>query len=214
MSERAIAMAKATLKRVLDGYQILLFVEIETCLLQVAAIFNQRPIAACTYNDDDFDPVVPRDLLLGKPACCINKLAVYWDGKVVKATGLIKSLEKVREFVSLWWRKWMDQAVPLLAPRRQWRQEVRLVKVGDIVMVVAKSALGPGSFQLARIEHVHPDVHGVVRTVTLAVRNRRRGAREAGAVCRAGTESHVVPVQRIAVLAPVEETWGQAGLSA
>ena len=133
---------------------------------------------------------------------------------MVKATGLIKSLERVREFVGLWWRKWMDQAVPLLAPRRRWRQEVRAVKVGDIVMVVTKSALGPGSFRLAKIEQVHPDVHGVVRTVTLAVRNRRRGAREPGVVCKAGTESHVVPVQRIAVLAPVEETWGRAGLSA
>ena len=180
-------------------------------MLQVAAVLNQRPVAARMFNEDEFDPVVPRDLLLGKPACYKNELAEHWDGEILEATGLLKSLDKVREFVGLWWNKWLAQVVPLLTPRRKWRQEVRALKVGDVVMVVTRSKLGPGSFRLARIDEVHPDVHGVVRTVTVLLRNRRRGRGERWNVCKGELERQVMPVQRLAVLLPVEETWGEAG---
>ena len=139
---------------------------------------------------------------------------MHWDGEILEATGLLKSLEKVREFVGLWWKKWLDMAVPMLAPRRKWQKEVRALKVGDVVIVVCKAALGPGSFRLGKVEEVHPDVHGVVRTVSLSVRNRRRGRGERAGRCAAGVELAQVPVQRVAVLLPVEETWGVAGLAA
>ena len=204
-------MAKKTLGHVLSAYQLLTYTELETSLLQVAAILNQRPITARMYDEDEFDPVVPRDLLLGRPSCYTNDLAVHWDGEILEATGLIQSLDKVREFVALWWQKWLAMAIPMLAPRRKWRVEVRALKVGDVVVLVCRSALGPGSYRLGRIGEVHPDVHGVVRTLTVEVRNRRRARGEGLAVCKAGVEKIQVPVQRVAVILPVEETWGSGG---
>ena len=72
---------------------------------------------------------------------------------------------------------------------------------GDVVLLRSEGKLGPGVFRLALVERVHPDEDGVVRTVSLTMRDRRR---------RAGppqTISTKMAVQRLVVLLPVGERW-------
>ena len=51
-AERAIGLAKATLKRQLASYELLDYAELETALIRVAAILNQRPLAVRLYSDE------------------------------------------------------------------------------------------------------------------------------------------------------------------
>ena len=138
MAERAIQMAKKTLLNTLERGALLDFVEMETTLLQVSAVLNLRPIAARVFTEDDFDPVVPRDLLLGPPACFKNRLALFWAGDVLESAGAVQSLERVVEYVRVWWSKWAPMAASMLSPRRKWRTASRSVKQGDIVVICSK----------------------------------------------------------------------------
>ena len=66
MAERAVGMAKSTLSHQLDGNKSLDFAQMEALFLKVANLLNARPIVARMLNEDDFHPISPNDLLLGR----------------------------------------------------------------------------------------------------------------------------------------------------
>ena len=72
-----------------------------------------------------------------------------------------------------------------------------------MVLLLSTAKLGPGSYRLGLVREVVPDPQGLVRTVVVALKSRRRRG--------AGTwvEEQRMAVQRLAVLLPVEERWGQ-----
>ena len=109
-----------------------------------------------------------------------------------------KRMERVEEFVNLWWRKWQDCAFELFTPRKKWKKERRALSVGDVVLLKADKKLGPGSFRLAKVTALHPDNDGVTRTVTIAMRSRRRRK-------ESQLEEVQMAIQRLIVILPIEE---------
>ena len=65
-SERCVALAKYTLQHLITKYATLNFTELETTLIQVGEIMNRRPLAVRHFEDTDFHPITPADLLLGR----------------------------------------------------------------------------------------------------------------------------------------------------
>ena len=59
-------------------------------------------------------------------------------------------------------------------------------------------------YKLGRILSVHPDDHGVVRTVTVGMRGKDKGVGALTYVPKA-LDEHKLGVQRVAVICPVEE---------
>ena len=91
----------------------------------------------------------------------------------------------------------------LFTPRKRWQATFRNLRVGDVVMLLSTGKLSPGTYRLGMVRQVMPDTTGVVRTVLVGLRSRRR--RGAGA----WVEEQRMAVQRLAVLLPVEERWEQ-----
>ena len=58
---------------------------------------------------------------------------------------------------------------------------------------------------MARIVQTFPDIHGNVRTVKIAVRDRRGTARESQTACNTCKDTMKVGIQRLVTLLPVEE---------
>ena len=192
-AERAVGLIKSSLKHQVDSYELLSYAELETALLRIAAIVNQRPLAVRLYSDSDFYPVSPSDLLLGRMA--------GYGGTQEERVGefeLGPRMEKIQRLVELWWRKWEEQAFLLFTPRKKWRLEARPVQEGDIVLLKSDSKLGPGTYRLARIVELHGDEDGVVRTVTLLLKSRRRQRNVV-------MERVVMAIQRLSMLLPKEE---------
>lgn len=67
---------------------------------------------------------------------------------------------------------------------------------------MGEKKLGPASYRLAKVVQLHPDREGVVRTVTISMRNRRGGGTQV-------EEGGFMAVQRLAVILPVEEKWNE-----
>ena len=107
-------------------------------------------------------------------------------------------LDSINELIRLWWESWQEAAFELFVPRQKWRRHVRELQVGDLVLLKGEKRLGPGDYRLARVSQLHPDSEGVVRTVTVAVKARRRPRSFM-------TEESSMAVQRLCVLLPKEE---------
>ena len=172
------------------------YAELETVLMEVAAVVNRRPLTIREYDDDEVFPVAPADLLLGR-------MSGYRGTREAElgCTTLANRVEKLSKFVAAWWSRWQGAAFSLFTPRRKWRLTSRNLAVGDVVVLRAESKLGPGTYRLAVVAGVKPDEDGLVRTALITLRDRRkRGAK---------LETRQVPmaVQRLAVLLPVEERW-------
>ena len=80
----------------------------------------------------------------------------------------------------------------------------RYLRPDDIVHVLYDKKVGKGTYRLGRVLEVHPDAHNVVRTVTVGLKHLDK--REAALLYMPRPlERHVLGVQRICVICPVEE---------
>ena len=203
-AERCIGLAKHTLLHLIGKHEILNFVELETTLIHVAELLNRRPIAARHFNDHEFHPICPADLLLGR----------VWGYQPVPHMGeelnteqvdIPVRLKQVELLVNAWWQRWSAAAFILMCPRRKWTQEKRSLVTGDIVLLKTDSKLGKGEYRLGKVLKTWPDEEGIVRTVTLGMRKRRGQAREGRLVCQQGLEESIIAVQRLVVIQAAEE---------
>ena len=179
----------------MGAHELLTFTELETALLEAAALVNKRPLTVRLYEDDAFYPVSPSDLLLGRIAGFLGaqreEVELEWPSRV----------EKIERFVAAWWKRWEAAAFQLFTPRSKWTQKVRPLAEGDIVLLQADTKIKQGDYGLGVVSGAQPGQDGQVRTVLVRLWNRRK---------RRGTpDTREIPmgVQRLAVLLPVEEKW-------
>ena len=181
--------------------------ELETALMQVAAIINRRPLTARIFGQDDFHAISPADLLLGKISGYNTQKVFTWQDQIFEPTRINQNLAKIATLTDRWWTKWSRDAFPLMCPRQKWTKEKRNMEVGDIVMLLTPSKLGKGTFKLARVHMVHPDERGNVRTVTIASRDRLKARGEKQNQLKGGLTFSTMAVQRLIVLVPANEAW-------
>ena len=103
-----------------------------------------------------------------------------------------------------WWKSWYAGVFDQLFIRSRWKQSLRNVQVGDIVVMRNTGKLTPGDFRRGKVTQADPDHDGLVRTVIVQMYrpdSRRPVAHYQG-------EGHVqvrLAVQRLVILVPVEE---------
>ena len=188
---------------VLSSNRDLTYPELEALFYSAANLANQRPLAVRAFSQEDFRSITPNDLLLGRNRLPLGTQSAFGDDD-----NLPRRMEVIKEMEELWWSLWIKQVFPSLVPYRRWKTSHRNPCVGDVVLVHYASKVGKGDYRLARVSEVRPDVHGIVRTVT--VKMRPRDARERVL----DDPPHLAPkppvelalgVQRICVVLPVEE---------
>ena len=86
------------------------------------------------------------------------------------------------------WRRWMAEYMPTLTERKKWIDDVRQLRVGDVVVVIDDQT-PRGQWPLGLVTAVYPGPDGIVRSAM--VRHR-------------GTELHR-PAVKLALLLPDEE---------
>ena len=103
MAERAVGLEKSTLAHQLDGNRSLDFFQLEELFLRVSHILNLRPIGARAFTEEDFHPISPNGLLLGRAA----KPREAWESKAPdQAIDPVQTLSAVEELSEKWWMEW------------------------------------------------------------------------------------------------------------
>ena len=86
-------------------------------------------------------------------------------------------------------------------PRHRWQDQQPNVEVGDVGFLLYTSKFGKPTWRAARVLVLHPDKHGVVRTVTVGLKRRSKDDRSVKYKPRPPSEM-TIPVQRLAVTIP------------
>ena len=96
-------------------------------------------------------------------------------------------------------KEWERKVSPTLLPRKKWHTSHR----NDIVLVLWEGKI-VNKFKLAMVKEVFPDTHGVVRTVTVAMRGQHK--REPLLPYKSKPlREMTIGVQRLVVFLPKEE---------
>ena len=198
LAESAVKLIKSTLSFTLKSQSTLNYAELDTLFSVVANVVNQRPIGVRSFSEDDIVALTPNDLLLQRARDNLGDL------EFDTTDNLTRRQETMKELEDIWWKQWFTQVLPHLAPYKRWKHEFRSPRVGDIVLVNYDKKLKKAEYKLGRIIQVHPDGHGVVRTVTVAIRRTTRREPAATYVTRPLDEIQL-GVQRMAVIYPIED---------
>ena len=205
-AESAVRAMKNTLKHLVPGHQ-LTYSEFSCLLARAANKVNQRPLGVRHHGgaEGEVCVITPHMLMSGGLVCQGQEHGRALNKDISK---LDFRMRMVEDCFALWWKNWMIQVWESLVPVDKWRTVHRNVQVGDIVLVRYTSKVTKPEFRLGRISDVFPDAHGVVRDVQVITRSRRGKLEDLLEYKPRKFDEQKLPVQRLAVLLPLEEQGG------
>ena len=203
-SEILVKLVKGIIKSLLRvlGETKLSLNEMNTVMLEVSNLVNQRPIGIKPNARSASDFLCPNSLLLGR---CSDRICSgpFEPNQVM--TDCPKSARSrfhlVQAISSQFWQVWLKLYYPTLVVRQKWHSERRNLQVGDLCLL-KDSNLYRGEWRLCEVAEVYPDRSKKVRNVGVRLKPR-----QSGTVDYVLTSSIVVKrhVSNLIVLVPAEE---------
>ena len=157
-----------------------------------ARVTSVRGTTAPRSEMEDFHAITPNDLLLQRSKNTVPGVVYGTDDSITRRQ------EAMRELEEMWWNMWIVQALPHIVPYKRWKTEHRSLCIGYIVLMLYEKKVGKDTYRLGRVISVHPDSHGVVRTITVGM--RRTNKREKLLPYQ---PKPLVEVKRVVVICPV-----------
>lgn len=157
MAEAAVRSTKHHLRRLLQLTHFT-YEEMHTCLTQIEAILNSRPITALNSDPSDFTPLTPAHFLIGRSLVSVPHPQV---------TEKITSLERYKriEFIKQhFWTRFSNEYVTTLQQKTKWPTASSELKLGSLVLIRDK-ALPPLRWALGRCIAVYPGTRDQVARV-------------------------------------------------
>ena len=192
-AERLIATVKKQVKLSLGDSRVSP-VELQTILMEVANICNERPIGLSKPREDGtYNVITPNQLLLGRSTNILPD-----DTELVEDLPMKSRYRLVHHVTSAFWKSWASEVSPGLVNRPAWHKKGRNLRVGDVVLVCQATAI-KAKYRLAVVEEAKASDDGCVRSAT--VRYVLVGTGDAKVKVIRVTRS----VQRLALILPVEE---------
>lgn len=154
---------KHHLRRIL-GLANLTFEEMATCLIQVEAILNSRPLTPISSDPDDLTPLTPAHFLIGRSLILLPHPQI----ENVSVTSL-QRFRRIEYLKQHFWARFSDEYVLWLQEKTKWRRSSGELKEGSLVVIKDKG-LPPLLWLLGRIVRVLPGGDGIARVVDIRTR--------------------------------------------
>jgi len=153
---------------------------LSTLFCLVESIINSRPLTTVSSDHRDLKPLTPNHLLL------LQQDAILPPGEFVKQdTYSRRRWRQVQYLADLFWKRWKQEYLPSLQLRQKWRNPVKNLQVGDVVILVDSTPRN--QWILGRVTETFPSADGLVRTVKVATK----------------TSSFLCPVHKLCLLESV-----------
>ena len=108
-AEALVKSCKIALKKAI-GDQVLSPMELQTCLLEIANLVNQRPIGRIPNDPDNGSYICANDMLLGRVSSQIPQ------GPFRPTKNPRLKIEFVQKIVDSFWNRWTRDVFPSLIP--------------------------------------------------------------------------------------------------
>lgn len=159
LAEAAVRSIKHHLKRLLHTTHFT-YEEMATCLAQIEAVLNSRPLTPLSSNPLDFSALTPSHFLIGRQ---LNALPHSQDSDV--DIGKINRLERFKRIECIrrhFWDRFSLEYVALLQQKVKLHSTKTELKLGSLVLIKDR-ALPPSIWSLGRVTKVYPGSDGISR---------------------------------------------------
>ncbi|CAH2226645.1 jg21004, partial [Pararge aegeria aegeria] len=161
LAEAAVHSTKHHLKRLLQTTH-LTYEEMATCLAQIEAVLNSRPLTPISSNPNDFTAITPAHFLIGRSLTSIPHPHIPDDANVNR----LERYKRDETIKQHFWRRFSVEYIGLLQKKVKWTSSRRELKVGALVLIKEK-ALPPLLWSMGRIINVYPGSDGVARVAEI-----------------------------------------------
>ncbi|KAL0859308.1 hypothetical protein ABMA27_011110 [Loxostege sticticalis] len=171
ISEAAVRSTKHHLKRLLKLTHFT-YEEMATCLTQIEAVLNSRPLTPLSTDPLDFSALTPSHFLIGRSLTSVPHPQVADSGNISR----LERFQRVEYIKQHFWKRFNTEYISLLQQKTKWSTSRGDITVGSLVLVKDK-ALPPLCWLLGRVVQVYPGSDGIVRVAELKTKKGtiRRG---------------------------------------
>ncbi|CAG9088402.1 unnamed protein product [Plutella xylostella] len=158
--ESAVKSTKHLLRRVLNLTH-LTYEELSTCLIQIEAILNSRPLTPLSSDPSDLSYLSPAHFLIGRPLTSV-------PGPQVADVNLqqLERHERIEKLRHHFWQRYANEYISLLQQRTKWQTDGQDLKTGTMVLVKDMNQ-PPLLWLLGRVTDVKPGPDGRSRVAEI-----------------------------------------------
>ena len=130
-AERRIGVVKRLISLSV-GDTVLSPLELQTSLMEVAYLCNERPIGLSKPREDgSYEVITPNQLLTGRSGNVIPD-----DSSITDNLPMTARYRVINHVSSSFWQRWSVLVSPSLVVRQKWHQTSRNLQTGDLVMII------------------------------------------------------------------------------
>ncbi|XP_050551755.1 uncharacterized protein LOC118279021 isoform X1 [Spodoptera frugiperda] len=157
MAEAAVKSTKNHLRKLLSLTNFT-YEELATCLCQIEAVLNSRPLTPLSCDPSDLSVLTPSHFLIGRTLTSIPCSQV--PDKTISCLDRFKRIEYVRQH---FWQRFSNEYVSSLQQKTKWSvASDRKLREGTLVLIREK-ALPPLVWALGRVVRTYAGVDGITR---------------------------------------------------
>ncbi|XP_045449127.1 uncharacterized protein LOC123657649 [Melitaea cinxia] len=160
LAEAAVRSTKYHLKRLLTLTH-LTYEELATCLTQIEAILNSRPLTPLSTNPLDLCALTPAHFLIGRSLMSVPTPQVT-DINICR----LERYQRVEYLKQHFWRRFNLEYLSILQQKTKWATSSDSLAIGTLVLIKDK-ALPPLCWSLGRVVQVYPGSDGINRVAEL-----------------------------------------------
>ncbi|XP_072946527.1 uncharacterized protein [Epargyreus clarus] len=171
IAEAAVRSTKHHLQRILKLTH-LTYEEMSTCLTQIEAILNSRPLTPLPTDHQDLSVLTPAHFLIGRTLTSVPSPQVVEPSNI----NTLQRHQRVEAIKLHFWRRFSNEYICTLQQKTKWKTNKKEIKLNTIVLIKDRSS-PPLVWPLGRVIHVYPGVDGITRVAEVKTKKGiiRRG---------------------------------------
>ena len=162
--EAAVKSFKHHLKRSVDD-RILAYDELETVCVEIEAILNSQPLTPLSSDPNDLEALTPGHFLIGDSLRRLPEQN-YQD----TPDNRLSAWEQLTKIKQRFWDRWHLEYLNTLISRKKQSISGEKLEPGLMVLIADDNPCSL-KWSLGRITEVHPGEDGIVRTVSVKMKN-------------------------------------------
>ncbi|XP_076549204.1 uncharacterized protein LOC143306713 [Osmia lignaria lignaria] len=159
--EAAVRSFKHHLVRTV-GDTLLTFEQLETCIIEIEAILNSRPLSPISPDPNDLQPLTPGHFLIGGPLTSFPEMDL-----TDTASNRLSAWQHAQKLRQHFWRRWQKEYLHQLTIRSKWQSNLNHCIHPGTLVVIKEDNLPPLRWKLGRIVATHPGPDGITRVATI-----------------------------------------------
>ncbi|XP_062530828.1 uncharacterized protein LOC119630214 isoform X1 [Bombyx mori] len=164
LAEAAVKATKGHLKKLLSLTH-LTYEEMSSCLCQIEAILNSRPLTPISsVRPLDLTALTPAHFLIGRPLTSVPHPQIT-DGNITR----LERYQRVELIRQHFWKRFINEYISLLQQKSKWSTSTGSLIPGTLVLVKDRT-LPALLWPLGRITKTYPGSDGITRVAEVKTR--------------------------------------------